>query len=100
MAKKKSAKKGKGSTPYTRLQKAKKAVCKGTGTKASAKKAAAAYVKAAVKKSKAKGKAATKVRKAAKAKANRVLHSACSTSAFIAGKKRSTRKRTGGRKRK
>ena len=93
MAKKKSAKKGKGSTPYTRLQKAKKAVCKGTGTKASAKKAAAAYVKAAVKKSKAKGKAATKVRKAAQAKANRVLRSGCSVSSAIAGRKRKGSKR-------
>ena len=63
--------KKKKSTPYSNLQKAKKSLCKGTGTVEKVQKAAETYIKAAVSKG--------KTEKEAKAIAIKVTTSSCRT---------------------
>jgi hypothetical protein len=74
---------------YQALQRKKKSFCAGRATKADVKRAASAYVTAAV----AKGQTKTEATK----KANRVMNSGCKMTSRVAGAKK--RKTTGTRKR-
>lgn len=86
-------------TKYQKLVTAKKNLCMGKAQKTDVKKAAKEYVASAVAKATKSAKAGDKATVAKKAKAlaekiaNAVLHRGCSTSSYIAGKKKAAKKK-------